>query len=121
MGLKALLQEARALLEEPKLGSGKRFSRLSNKLAHQGVRDPDALAAAIGRKKYGKARFQKLSHHEGVMDEGEDCGCGSSCNCGSCQDKQGGEGRKQLLDVALKERIKKRRGYYQAMRGKYHK
>jgi len=43
------------------LGSGERFRSLSRKLSRKGVKDPDALAAAIGRRKYGKARFQKLS------------------------------------------------------------
>lgn len=33
-----------------------RFSRLAAELARRkGVRDPDALAASIGRRKYGKA------------------------------------------------------------------
>ena len=45
----------------PPLGSGKRFAALEHKLAgRKGVTDPAALAAAIGRKKYGKARFAKL-------------------------------------------------------------
>ena len=44
-----------------KLGSGKRFKQLSAKLKKQGVKNPKALAAAIGRKKYGKAKFQKLA------------------------------------------------------------
>jgi hypothetical protein len=35
------------------------FSRLKGKLAAQGVRNPGGLAAKIGRKKYGKAAFQK--------------------------------------------------------------
>ncbi|HXF73066.1 MAG TPA: hypothetical protein VNO79_10710 [Actinomycetota bacterium] len=38
------------------------FKKLSGKLGRRkGVRDPDALAASIGRKKYGKARFQKAA------------------------------------------------------------
>lgn len=37
------------------------FSKLASKLAKQGVRDPKALAASIGRKKYGKAAFQKAA------------------------------------------------------------
>ncbi len=46
----------------PRLGSGARFSRLSAQLAAAGnVENPDSVAAAIGRKKYGKARFQKLA------------------------------------------------------------
>ena len=46
----------------PKLGSGARFKALEKKIAAKGdVRDPGAVAAAIGRKKYGKAKFQKLA------------------------------------------------------------
>lgn len=49
-------------MEKAKLGSGQRFKALSNKLSKQkGVTDPDALAASIGRKKYGTKRFAKLS------------------------------------------------------------
>lgn len=36
------------------------FNKLSDKLSHQkGVEDPDALAAAIGRKKYGAKTFNE--------------------------------------------------------------
>jgi hypothetical protein len=45
----------------PKLGSGKRFDILENKLRGQGVKDPGALAAYIGRKKYGAEKFNKLA------------------------------------------------------------
>lgn len=45
-----------------KLGSGARFKALESKLAgEKGVTDPAALAASIGRKKYGKKRFAALS------------------------------------------------------------
>lgn len=45
-----------------KLGSGARFKKLEKELKHdKGVKDPGALAAWIGRKKYGKKRFAKLS------------------------------------------------------------
>jgi hypothetical protein len=45
-----------------KLGSGARFSALKSKLSSRpGVRNPGALAAFIGRKKYGKKRFQGLA------------------------------------------------------------
>jgi hypothetical protein len=47
--------------KKPPLGTGERFKALRNKLAKKGVKDPDALAASIGRKKLGKARFQKLA------------------------------------------------------------
>lgn len=45
-----------------KLGSGKRFAALSGKLAKRpGVTNPDALAAFIGRKKLGAAKFNALA------------------------------------------------------------
>lgn len=44
------------------LGEGGRFKKLSASIAAKGkVRDPNAVAAAIGRKKYGAKRFAKLS------------------------------------------------------------
>jgi len=44
------------------LGSGGRFAALKKSLSgRKGVKDPGALAAAIGRKKYGKKRFASLS------------------------------------------------------------
>jgi hypothetical protein len=49
------------MARKPKLGSGKRFRKLSGKLKRKGVRNPDALAASIGRKSLGKRRFQKLA------------------------------------------------------------
>ena len=49
-------------MAKPKLGSGKRFEQLSAKIAkRKGVKDADAIAAAIGRKKYGKSKFQKMA------------------------------------------------------------
>lgn len=48
-------------MAKAKLGTGTRFARLSEKLDKQGAHDPEALAASIGRQKYGKARFQKLA------------------------------------------------------------
>lgn len=48
--------------KKPKLGTGKRFSNLVKKLSHKaGIKDPGALAAAIGRKKFGNTKFQKLA------------------------------------------------------------
>lgn len=46
--------------KKPPLGSGERFESLTRSLAAKGVDDPKALAAYIGRKKYGKKRFQKM-------------------------------------------------------------
>ena len=47
--------------KKPPLCSGERFDQLANKLKKKGVKDPKALAASIGRKKYGKKKFQKLA------------------------------------------------------------
>lgn len=44
-----------------KLGSGKRFKKLANKFAKQGIEDPAALAASIGRKKYGNKKMTSLA------------------------------------------------------------
>jgi len=46
---------------KPKLGSGARFKALKGKLSKQGVKNPAALAAHIGRKKHGKKTFQRLA------------------------------------------------------------
>jgi hypothetical protein len=48
-------------MAKPKLGSGARFKALEKKVAAKGATNPAALAAYIGRKKYGKKRFQKLA------------------------------------------------------------
>lgn len=57
------LQGARiTMVDPPNLGSGERFKALTKKLAAKGeVRDPKAVAASIGRKRYGKAKFQSLA------------------------------------------------------------
>lgn len=47
--------------KQPPLGSGERFEGLTNRLSRRGASNPAALAAYIGRKKYGKERFQQLS------------------------------------------------------------
>ena len=57
-------------LAAPKLGSGKRFAKLSATLAARGAHDPDALAAFIGRRKYGSAGMAKLSHGHANADLG---------------------------------------------------
>lgn len=47
---------------KPKLGSGERFAALKEKIAGKGgVRNPAAVAASIGRKKYGNKRFAQLA------------------------------------------------------------
>lgn len=45
-----------------KLGGGGRFQALKRKIAARGnVRNPGAVAAAIGRRKYGKRAFQRMA------------------------------------------------------------
>jgi hypothetical protein len=45
-----------------KPGGGARFAALKAKLARRGdVKDPAAVAAAIGRKKYGAAKMAKFA------------------------------------------------------------
>lgn len=45
-----------------KPGEGKRFEALTNLLAARGdVTNPEAVAASIGRGKYGKQRFQEMA------------------------------------------------------------
>ena len=62
------------MIHKPKLGTGERFSQLKSKLAKKGIKNPAALAAKIGRAKYGAKKFSALSHHNkmaegGMMDE----------------------------------------------------
>ena len=47
--------------KKPKLGSGARFAALTSALKKKGAKNPAAVAAFIGRKKYGKKKFQKLA------------------------------------------------------------
>lgn len=48
-------------MPKAKLGSGARFKALKSELADKGAKNPGALAAAIGRKKYGATKFNKLA------------------------------------------------------------
>lgn len=49
-------------MAKPPLGSGERFAALEEKLSNQpGITDPGALAASIGRKKYGPVKFSGLA------------------------------------------------------------
>ena len=43
------------------LGGGGRFAKLKKKLGKQGVSNPGALAAHIGRKKHGKKKMAAMS------------------------------------------------------------
>lgn len=49
--------------KQPPLGSGQRFASLESKLSRRGIRNPAALAASIGRKKYGSKKFASLGRH----------------------------------------------------------
>jgi HK97 family phage prohead protease len=52
---------AAAASRAAKLGTGARFAKLKGSLAAKGAHDPGALAAWIGRKKYGKGKFMSLA------------------------------------------------------------
>lgn len=53
--------EVLRVAKQPKLGSGGRFKALSNKLEKQGVSNPNALAAVIGRNKYGAKKMANMA------------------------------------------------------------
>lgn len=49
-------------MAKAKLGSGKRFKALANKIARSGeVENPAAVAASIGRKKYGNKKMSAMA------------------------------------------------------------
>lgn len=56
-------------LAAPKLGTGTRFRKLKDTLAARGAKDPDALAAFIGRKKFGNAGMGKLSAGKSLAND----------------------------------------------------
>jgi hypothetical protein len=43
------------------VGEGSRFAAIEKSAKLGGAKEPSAVAASIGRKKYGKARFQKMA------------------------------------------------------------
>ena len=47
--------------KKPKLGSGARFKSLTKKLSAKGASDPKALAAYIGRKKFGAKKMASMA------------------------------------------------------------
>lgn len=47
--------------ETAPLGTGQRFRKLTKQLAAKGAKNPKALAAWIGRKKYGKKKMAELA------------------------------------------------------------
>ncbi len=47
---------------KPKLGTGARFAALTKKIAAKGnVSNPAAVAASIGRKKYGSSKMAQMA------------------------------------------------------------
>ena len=46
---------------KPKLGSGARFKALTTKLKKRGAKNPKALAAFIGRNKYGPKKLAEMA------------------------------------------------------------
>lgn len=57
----AWLEAGTEAMRAASLGSGDRFAALKAKLAAKGAKDPGALAARIGRAKFGKAKFAALA------------------------------------------------------------
>ncbi|HHT9129283.1 MAG TPA: hypothetical protein ACFYEC_00270 [Candidatus Brocadiaceae bacterium] len=47
--------------KKPKLGSGKRFKAIEEKAKAGGARNPAAVAAAVGIKKYGKEKMEAMA------------------------------------------------------------
>lgn len=52
-----------AAKKQPKLGSGGRFKKIVNKAKKSGysAESAKAIAASVGRKKYGNAKMQKMA------------------------------------------------------------
>jgi hypothetical protein len=49
------------MADSMKVGGGGRYKKLVKELASKGAKDPKSLAAYIGRKKYGKEKFQEMA------------------------------------------------------------
>lgn len=47
--------------KKPKLGEGGRFKAVMEKAKKGGAKDPAAVAAAVGRKKYGAEKMAKMA------------------------------------------------------------
>lgn len=50
-----------AAKRKPKLGTGKRFAAVKAAAAKSGARNPAAVAAVAGRKKYGATKMAKMA------------------------------------------------------------
>jgi hypothetical protein len=53
--------EVMAAKKKPKLGTGARFKQVAAAAKKGGARNPNAVAAAIGRKKYGAKKMAKMA------------------------------------------------------------
>jgi len=49
------------MARKPKLGTGARFKKLTKQLKKKGAKNPKALAAWIGRKRWGKEKMAKMA------------------------------------------------------------
>ncbi len=80
MQVSAANQELDAELEAAaaKLGTGDRFKKLKDALSKKGVKNPGALAAYIGRKKFGKGKFAQLA------DKAKSAAAYAAADHGSC-------------------------------------
>lgn len=54
-------QRGESKVQSPLLGTGERFRMLVLSLKRRGAKNPAALAAWIGRKKYGKSAFAQMA------------------------------------------------------------
>ena len=57
----AAAEAHKKVMKRTKLGSGARFKDMTKQLKKKGAKNPAALAAWIGRKKYGKTKMTKLA------------------------------------------------------------
>jgi hypothetical protein len=48
-------------MAKAKLGSGSRFKKVEEEAKKSGAKNPAAVAAAAGMKKYGKAKMEKMA------------------------------------------------------------
>lgn len=58
-------------MAKAKLGSGKRFAAVERSAAASGARNPAAVAAAVGRKKFGEKRMERWAEKGRERKEGK--------------------------------------------------
>ena len=57
----ALGERHKKVMAKTKAGSGKRFKAMTQELKAKGAKNPKALAAWIGRRKYGSKKMTKMA------------------------------------------------------------